>query len=67
MSLAAAPHAWLALVPAKVLAKDVRLEVVVLDGQFQVNKAKLPQKVSPELKQVNGIILQLAVLLDHYV
>ena len=32
MSLATALYALLALVPAKVLAKDVRLEVVILNG-----------------------------------
>ena len=67
MSLAAALYAWLALVLAEVLAKDTRLEVVILNGRLQVNEAKVPQKVSPDLKQVNGTILQLAVVLDHYV
>ena len=57
MSLAAALHAWLALVPDKVLAKDVRLKVIILNGWLEVNKAKFPQKVSPHLKQVNGTIL----------
>ena len=51
MSLAAALHVWLALVPAEVLAKDVRLEIVILNGQLQVNKAKVPQKVSPDLNK----------------
>ena len=50
MSLAAAPHVFLVLVPAKVLAKDVRLEVIILNGRLEVNEAKLPQKVSPDLK-----------------
>ena len=57
----------LALVPAEVLVKDVVLEVVILNGWLQVNKAKVPQKVSLDLKQVNGTILQLAVVLDHYI
>ena len=56
MSLAAALHAWLALVPAESLAKDVRLEVIILNGRLQVNEAKVPQKVGPDLKQVNGTI-----------
>ena len=67
MSLAAALHAWLALVPAEVLAKDTRLEVIILNGRLQVNEAKVPQMVSPDLKQVNCTILQLAEVLDHYV
>ena len=46
MSLAAALHAWLALVPAEVLAEDTRLEIIIQDGQLQVNEAKMPQKVS---------------------
>ena len=37
----------LALMPAnQVLAKDIRLEVVVQDGQMEVKEAKKPQKVS---------------------
>ena len=56
MSLAAALRVWLALVPAKALAKDVRLEVVVLNGRLQVNEAKVPQKVGLDIKQVNGTI-----------
>ena len=67
MSLAAALHMLLALVPAEVLVKDVVLEVVILNGWLQVNKAKVPSKVSLDLKQVNGTILQLAVVLDHYI
>ena len=50
ISLAATPYVLLAFVPAKVLAKDVKLEVVILNGRLQVNEAKLPQKVSPKLK-----------------
>ena len=42
--------ALLALVPAKVLAKDIRLELIVQNGRLQVNEAKLPQKISPDLK-----------------
>ena len=57
MTLAAALRAWLALVPAKVLAEDTRLKVVILNGQLEVNNAKLPQKVSTVLKQVNSTIL----------
>ena len=52
---------------AEVLAKDTRLEVVVLNGRLEVNEAKLLQKVSTVLKQVNGTILQPTVVLDHYV
>ena len=51
MSLAATLRALLVLVPAEVLAKDVRLEVVILYGQLQVNEAKLPQKVSSDLNK----------------
>ena len=50
MSLAAALCAFLALLPAEVLAKDNRLELVVLNGRLEVNEAKLPQKVSTVLK-----------------
>ena len=57
MSLAATLHALLALVPAEVLAKDLRLEVIILNGCLEVNKDKLPQKISPDLEQVNGNIL----------
>ena len=39
MSFDAALHAFLALVPAGVLAKDTRLEVVILNGQLEVNEA----------------------------
>ena len=51
MSLAAALHAWLALVPAEVLAKDTRLEVIIQNGRLQVNEAKVPQKASPDLNK----------------
>ena len=51
MSLAAALHAWLALMPTEILAKDTRLEVVIQNGQLQVNEAKVPQKVSPDLNK----------------
>ena len=51
MSLAAALHAWLAVVPAEVLAEDTRLEVIVLNGRLQVNEAKVPQKVSQYLNK----------------
>ena len=50
MSLAAALYAWLALVPAGVLAKDAGLQIVIQNGQLQV-KAKVPQKVSPDLNK----------------
>ena len=37
----------LALMPInQVLAKDIRLEVIVQDGQLEVRVAKKPQKVS---------------------
>ena len=51
MSLAATLHAWLALVPAKVLGEDTKLEVVIWNGQLQVNEAKVPQKVSLDLNK----------------
>ena len=54
MSLAATLHAFLALVPAKVLDEDIRLEVVIMNGQLEVNKAKLRRKVSLDLKQANS-------------
>ena len=40
MSLAAALHALLAFLPAEVLAKDFKLELVILDGQLEVREAK---------------------------
>ena len=47
MSLAEAHCGMLALMPAnQVLAEDIRLEVVVQDGQLEVREAKKPQKVS---------------------
>ena len=49
MSLAAALRMWLALVPAEVLARDTRLEIVIQNGQLEVNKALVPQKVSLDL------------------
>ena len=67
MSFAAALCAWLALVPAGVLAKDTKLEFIILNRRLKVNKAKLPQKLNTVLKQVNGTILQPTVLLEHYV
>ena len=51
MSLAAALHVWLTLLPAKVLSKDTKLEVLVQNGQFKVNKAKVPQKVNPDINK----------------
>ena len=39
----------LAFVPAKVLAKDIQLEMVTQDGQLEVREAKQPQKVSTSL------------------
>ena len=56
MSLAAALHVWLALVTAELLVEDIRLEVIILNRWLQVNEAKLLEKVSPDLKQVNSII-----------
>ena len=67
MSLAAALNALLALVPADILVKDIRLEVVILTRWLEVNKAKLPQKVSKVVKQVNSTILQPTVVLEHFV
>ena len=46
MSLAATLYTWLALMPAGVLAYDTRLEIIVQNGQLEVNEAKRPQKVS---------------------
>ena len=47
MSLAKAFHGMLALIPAnRALVGDIRLEVVVQDGQLEVREAKKPQKVS---------------------
>ena len=51
MSLATALHAWLALVLAEALAKDTRLEVVIQNGRLEVNEAKVPQKVGPDLNK----------------
>ena len=46
MSLVEALHGMLALMPTnQVLAKDIRLKVVVQDGQLEVREAKKPQKV----------------------
>ena len=56
MSLAAALHALLALVPAEVLAKDTWLEVIILGWCLEVKEAKQPQKLSTVFKQVNGTI-----------
>ena len=67
MSLGGALHALLAFVPAKVLVKDTRLVVVILGGRLEVREAKLPQKVSTVLNQVNGTILQPTVVLNHYI
>ena len=51
MSLAAALYSMLAFMPTnQVLAKDIRLEVVVQDGQLEVREAKKPQKASTLLK-----------------
>ena len=47
ISLAKALSGMLALMPAnQVLAEDIRLEVVIQDGQLQVREAKKLQKVS---------------------
>ena len=51
MSLAAALRAWLALVPGRVLAKDMRLEIIIQNRQTEVNKVKKPRKVSPDLNK----------------
>ena len=52
MSLAEALRSMLALMPAnKVLAEDIRLEVVIQDGRLEVKEAKKPQKVSTLLKK----------------
>ena len=46
MSLSEALHGMLALMPAnQVLAKNIRLQVVLQDGQLEVQEAKKPQKV----------------------
>ena len=50
MFLAEALCGMLALMPRnQVLAKDIRLEVVIQDGQLEVREAKKPQKVSTVL------------------
>ena len=47
MSLAEPLHGMLALVPVnQVLAKDIRLKVIVQDWRLEVREAKKPQKVS---------------------
>ena len=46
MPLVTALHVWLAMVPAIALAPDMRLEIVVRDGQLEVIKMKKPKKVS---------------------
>ena len=47
MSLAKALHSMLALMTAnQVLVKDIKLEVVIQEGQVEVREAKQPQKVS---------------------
>ena len=47
MSLAQALRGMLALMPTnEVLAKDIRLKVVVQEGQLEVREAKQPQKAS---------------------
>ena len=52
VSFAEALCGILALILAElVLAKNIRLEVVVLDWQPEVREAKQPQKVSTFLKQ----------------
>ena len=57
MSLAKALCSMLAFVPAKVLAKDIKLEVVIQDGKLEVIEAKWPQKVSTSFKKVIVIVL----------
>ena len=49
MSIAEAFCGMLAFVLAEVLAKDIRLEVVIQDGLLEVIGAKRPQKVSISL------------------
>ena len=49
MSLADALCSMLAFVPAEMLAKDIRLEVVTQDGQLEVTEAKQPQKANTSL------------------
>ena len=49
MSLAIVIYGLLAFMLAKLLAEDIRLEVVVQDGQLKVREAKQPQKVSTSL------------------
>ena len=51
MSLVAALHVWLTLVPAEALGEDTRLEVVIQKGGLEVNKTKVPQKVSSDLNK----------------
>ena len=49
MPLAEAFYGIVAFMPAKMLAKDIQLEVVNQDGQLEVREAKQPQKVSISL------------------
>ena len=51
MSLAAALQAWLALVPAGVLAADTKLEIIVQNRRLEVNEANKPKKISPDLNK----------------
>ena len=46
MLITAALHDLLAFVLAGVLAKDIWLELIILDGRLEVIEAKQPKKVS---------------------
>ena len=50
MSLSEALHGILAFMLAKVLAKDILLQVIVQDSWLEVKEAKQPEKVSTSLK-----------------
>ena len=63
MSLAAALCGMLAFILARVLSKDIRLKVVIQDGQLEVKEPKQTQKVSTSLQQSNSTILWLIVVL----
>ena len=66
MSLAKALCSMLAFAPAKVLAKDFKLEVVIQNGKLEVIEVKWPQKVSTSFKKSNSnsTFLQLPVVLQ---
>ena len=66
MPLVAALRAWLAMVPAVALALDMRLEIVIQDGQLEVIETKKLQKVS-QIPTSEQYQLKLAEVLAHYI